>query len=177
MECYRKCCTLSNTHKSAPMQTYVKDMSASPLVVGTAATVTSVPCSAHKTEAPESTGQQPYQTRRVCALPTEGLRCIRQRLGSEANLLNGYLSRATPPQLGEQDCYTSHRQPPHCHQVQRPNTPFPQYFLSLYYHKTHLFSRLDLFPQPFYNRINPHERRFSNHDNHPLFCFNQSLQR
>ena len=36
MECYRKCCTLSNTHKSAPMQTYVKDMSIPPLLVGTA---------------------------------------------------------------------------------------------------------------------------------------------
>ena len=117
MECYRKCCTLSNTHKSAPMQTYVKDMSASPLVVGTAATVTSVPCSAHKTEAPESTGQQPYQTRRVCALPTEGVRCIRQRLGSEANLLNCFPSRATPLLPGEHDCYTIREQPSHRHKL------------------------------------------------------------
>lgn len=34
MECYRKCYTLSNTRKSAPMQTYVKDMSIPPLVYG-----------------------------------------------------------------------------------------------------------------------------------------------
>ncbi|SEA47785.1 hypothetical protein SAMN04515656_11190 [Eubacterium aggregans] len=39
MECYRKCCTLSNTHKSAPMQTYVKDMSASPLFANAAAAI------------------------------------------------------------------------------------------------------------------------------------------
>ena len=30
---YRKCGALSNAHKSAPMQTYVKDMSIPPLVV------------------------------------------------------------------------------------------------------------------------------------------------
>ncbi|SDX95469.1 hypothetical protein SAMN04488579_1122 [Eubacterium barkeri] len=32
--CYRKCMALSNIHPSAPMQTYVKDMSIPPLIVG-----------------------------------------------------------------------------------------------------------------------------------------------
>ena len=31
--CYRNCCALSNIHLFAPMQTYVKDMSISPLFV------------------------------------------------------------------------------------------------------------------------------------------------
>ncbi|MGL4283874.1 MAG: hypothetical protein ACRCSI_09775, partial [Eubacterium aggregans] len=47
-----------------------------------------------------STRLQPHQTQRVCALTTEGLHCICQRQGSEANLLNGGPSRATPPLLG-----------------------------------------------------------------------------
>ena len=36
---YRKCGALSNAHKSAPMQTYVKDMSASPLFANAAAAI------------------------------------------------------------------------------------------------------------------------------------------
>ena len=41
--CYRNCYALSNILQSAPMQTYVKDMSILPLVVDTAATVTADP--------------------------------------------------------------------------------------------------------------------------------------
>ncbi len=120
--CYRNRCALSNTCPFVPMQTYVKDMSSTPLVVDTAAeSIRSITCS------------RKFRLFRIALAVTILSRSAKQiqavrgwytsHCDLETNRRSLYVER-------EQDCYTICEQLPHCHKPQRTNFTPPLYCAS-----------------------------------------------